>query len=265
MAKDVIFLITRPLPEGGKDTFLLTQKGLPARKMPLQDVTLSPYAAGDPQAFSPYAAVLFTSARAFLSLTSAQKKALKTKEIFGVGTASAQQILQSGIDHVAEIAPTAKDLVSLLKQKKFSDPLLYLRGQEVRMDLKDILRPHGIIIDEKITYALTPRPQNLEELKKWIASSEKVVVLLQSISAARCFQEASTGLPLGDIHALCQSPAIACALTEKRFASVSCASEPTGLSLRRRAEEFFRRGHCDDTSTQEKRDRREGGNNHGFQ
>ena len=225
--------ITRPLPEGLKSVAWLMQQGVTAYATPLQKVILCPLLVS----LIPYHGVLFTSPRAFLSLSANQRDLLKTKPLYGVGYKTVQNLSDQGFKVVLQ-TQTVAALIAQIEALKRHKPLLYLRGAVIRTNLKKKLHA----LDEAITYKLQNITSNIGIFKQYLIQKKEIIVLFQSVSAAERFLSLVPAENMNYVHALCQSLYIQKCLANQKFLSISCASEPTEVSLLKRTVHFFEKG-----------------------
>ncbi|WP_031934245.1 uroporphyrinogen-III synthase [Candidatus Hepatobacter penaei] len=108
------------------------------------------------------------------------------KKLFVVGDASADLARKLGF-HTITISPNgqASGLVSLLKKQHHTlpQPLLYVRGQEIKQDITSQLRDVHIYVKEYIGYAIHPIPAQKACLNQTLRNPFwGICVLSQSIA-----------------------------------------------------------------------------------
>lgn len=146
-----LVLLTRPLPQSRDFAALVPRDLCDFVMAPLLDVqTVTPdwsALSGQPDA------VIVTSARAFAAFEGADD--LKTRPLYAVGPRTAEEARARGFHTVIGPFETVGDLCAgvMARVPRFSR-LLYVRGEDIRMDLRAVLS--GYPIDEVIAYKALP-------------------------------------------------------------------------------------------------------------
>ena len=235
-------IITRPYAAGLRDVATLQTHGITAQAVPLHRIRLHPLALSISQ-LTAYEGVIFTSPRGLMSLSEGQRAVLRHKVLYGVGVATAKVLENEGFT-IGTVAPTVQHLIAHFRSHPPRQPLLYLRGQEVQTPLVGAIDTgvgQGTCqIDEQVTYELEPLSNVVELLTALITTAPKSVVLLQSVAAARYFSALLPPSLRCRVHCLCQSQRIRAICENKGFDSLSCAQQPTGLSLLQKTRDFFK-------------------------
>lgn len=177
-------LLTRAENETTETLQLLEKSGFEGIPCPLFRVILHPLVTSAPN----YQALLLTSRNGIRAI--AGHSPLDARLIV-VGEKTADAAIAAGFEKVTWAKGTAFSLVEKVIQTCRPDqgPLLYIRGDHIRHDLKKILEGKGFVVEEQILYRLEelnhlPKPciQNLKEKKLWGA-------LFFSQNAARIFRK----------------------------------------------------------------------------
>ena len=113
--------------------------------------------------------------------------------VYCVGTVTAQHALHAGFKNVHVAGGTAVHLQQLIQDKAIPQsisaevPLFYPRGQDIRLNLKDELAAHGIVVEECIVYEAKPVVALSAHLLDTIRKGAVKAVVLYSKRTAETF------------------------------------------------------------------------------
>jgi uroporphyrinogen-III synthase/uncharacterized protein YoxC len=158
-------------------------------------------------------AVVATSVRALQMLVERSDELLELP-LYIVGQAGADAARDLGFLKIPGIARDADDLISMLRTwvESSDGKLLYVRGDDVAVDLAAELRPGGYDVRELVTYRSGPVVGLPENIKEIITSQQVAGVLLFSRASTQQFTKLLEIAGLTDavrsIPVLCLSPAV---------------------------------------------------------
>lgn len=231
-ATDKILLIIRPALRAGDDAAFFEERGVSAHIAPVlayEDVTFEM-----PQT-DQIDVLIITSAQAVNRVQGEEK--LKDKPLYCVGAQSAQAAKDAGFKRVRHANGTAKEMLTLVQgQAKLGARILYLRGEDISVDLEPPLKQVGFKCESRVVYRAAPRDIFDEKLRTLIEGRAIAAVSFYSQRSARIFAEGikAYGLEgaLGVTKALCISrPVIEC-VRVLRWADVLLAERPDGDAMR---------------------------------
>ncbi|MEX0280019.1 MAG: uroporphyrinogen-III synthase [Arenibacterium sp.] len=169
--------------------------------------------------------VIFTSANAVQA--AATLKVDPVCPAYCVGAVTTHSAEQSGWP-ATQCGETAQELLSALKSQSPDTPLLHLSGRNIRIDLSEELSNLGI---ETRNCAIYDQPiQALSDAAKArLASAQTVIAPVFSPRTAGEFvKQVSTS---ERIHVIAMSSVVAEALSERNWASLTVAENPTAESM----------------------------------
>jgi uroporphyrinogen-III synthase len=237
-------LITRPKEDAEETVSLLQQSGFQSLLCPLlQYEKLPPPTPFSPACLETLQAVLATSQYAIHTIP--HKAHLLSKPLYTVGTRSAQVAYAYGFQHIRNAQGTAQDLCNLIEQTCSPEkgPLLYARGEAIRLDLPFLLSQKGFRVLHQVLYRMTHLLKFPLPIQKAFRNQEIQGVLLlspqTSVCFSQCIQQASLGKNLKMVYLFCLSEAVAASLTLFQDAIVRIAPRPTLASLMEICDETF--------------------------
>lgn len=147
--------------------------------------------------------------------------------LYVVGSRIARAAQEAGFTTVKAVFPTVEDLVKGLKGAQPSHPLTYLRGADVRHDIKAAL---PFQIHEMIVYKAKPAEQLSLMLLNALDRREVVAALFYSTRGAQNFvdliRQYDRSLRLKETKALCLADSMVKSLSVLPFSSVQVAPAP---------------------------------------
>ena len=173
MIADFSVLLTRPEPVSHKTAALFEASGIEVLKEPLMGIVPVPCSG---LLLKPYQAILATSSiaiRAFACLSSDRDIPL-----WCVGEISKQTALELGFKNIyipAGREENARGLIELIKETADPNlgPLLYIRGDHIQTDLKEILNTFGYIIDSIVLYKTESRESFSDRARQFLLTIEE--------------------------------------------------------------------------------------------
>ena len=169
--------------------------------------------------------VIFSSANAVQAAAT-----LKVDPIcpaYCVGAVTTHNAEQSGWPAI-QCGETAKELLAKLKNKPPNTPLLHLSGRNLRVDLSKELSSSGIETRNCTIYD-QPIQALSDAAKARLASAQTVIA---PVFSPRTAGEFVKQVPTSErIHVIAMSSAVAEALRERNWASLTVAENPTAESM----------------------------------
>jgi len=221
-------LVTRPQPDADQTAELLRARGHDAIVCPLMEIV--PSSAPENLNAQEFQAILITSAngvRAFAQATPA-----RDMRMFTVGAASAEAARKEGFTHVESAEGDVGTLAALVGQSldPVAGKLLHVAGSVTAGDLSGILGSYGFEIEKMTLYQAKTADILPVIAKNSLQRQEFDAVVLFSPRTARIFTDlvGQAGLAeyLGNITALCLSPAVAGGLNSEDFLDVRVSYTP---------------------------------------
>lgn len=223
-------LVTRPLSDAGAFAGRLQEFGWEPVRAPMSEIVAEkplPPLSEMPQA------VLLTSANASLGLTNLDPE----MPIYTVGDATAEKVRALGFRHVHSADGTAHDLIALVDRSLDREvgTLVWLSGEDVRVDLQKSLSEAGFSIERCVVYRT--------ELAKSLPADCVERLRYQRIGAATFFspraaqhfasliRESEMEHAVRGLVAYCMSEAIAEAAKDLHWKRVESAATPDMESL----------------------------------
>ncbi len=192
------------------------------------------------QALSPNPSGLMVTSRYALN-TELMQRLDKKMPIYAVGDKTAKAIIALGFDNVYSGAGGLKGLIALIKtaHKALSQtPLLYLRGEDIRMHAHTALAEAGINVQTLVTYKAkkvqTISIAAFNQIQERLSSGHEMYVLLFSRRTAENWNSQVDCKIAPDhvkqIHYVCLSDAVAQAI-DADDARIHTAIDPTQAAL----------------------------------
>ncbi len=220
-------LITRPREDGEAIAALLREGGHQPLPAP---VLATRWFDGPALDLSGIAAILATSANGVRALV--RRTARRDVPIFAVGPQTTAEAQNAGFARIENADGDARALANAVPRwlKPQAGRLLHVCGEQNEGALAETLTTMGYEVRREILYVVEPLALPSEAITALRAKAVDVALFF-SPRSARIFVEQAEDLPLGDVTALCISPATAKALPEGRFAAVRVASRPNQDAL----------------------------------
>ncbi|MBS0236411.1 MAG: uroporphyrinogen-III synthase [Proteobacteria bacterium] len=202
-------LLTRAIEQTGESTQKLLELGWSAISLPLHHIVcLSPL-----HIDTRYKGLIITSQNAIPAMK--HLSIGHTPSCYVVGSKSATALSQAGL-RVNIVTPTAHQLLNEMLNAATTDnlhePLLYLRGEEVKVDLRTALLKAGVEVEELPVYKTLARDalptevmaqvevalfysrKNSELFVKLVQQNPQTTLLIRSIVAIAISQDAAAAL-----------------------------------------------------------------------
>lgn len=178
-----------------------------------------------------YAGLILTSRHA----VTAMHESWRNVPAYVVGEATADAWHTSTGEKPMIVAANASELAGKLRLRAFQKPLLYARGKDIRLDIRETLSADAIDVEEIIVYEAQAVPCLAHDAEAALSRNDSCGVLLYSPRSAGLWLERVAQAKL--LHALtrctafCLSAAVAGALEEKRWGKIVIADAPTQAAL----------------------------------
>lgn len=186
---------------------------------PVESANFSPPQAGMP--------LIFTSANAVRFFASLYEG--RDHEVFTVGDNTADVAKGVGFTKIQSASGTADDLVELCLQTGLKQ-FLYVRGEQISRDLKEILAPKGVKLDEIIVYQAKIAENLSVNLLKMLDKHEIKAVMVFSARGAKAFsdliEQYGRTLRMKELSALCIGQGVVDSLSVLPFKEVVVAPQP---------------------------------------
>ena len=231
-ATDKVLLIIRPALRAEEDARFVEERGVSAHIAPV--LAYEDVAFDMPQA-DQVDVLIITSAQAVNRVRAIDE--FKDKPLYCVGAQSAQAAKDAGFKRVRHANGTAKEMLALVQgQAKLGARILYLRGEDISVDLEPPLKKAGFSCESRIVYRAAPRDIFDDKLRTLIEARAIAAVSFYSQRSARIFAEGvkAYGLEgaLGVTKALCISRPVVECVRVLRWADVLLAERPDGDAMR---------------------------------
>lgn len=135
-------------------------------------------------------ALLFTSGNGVAAFADACER--RDLPALCVGDRTADLARARGFADVRSAAGSATDLAAIALQSGFTR-FVYVRGQQVSVDLAQVLRSHGLFVDECIAYAMVAMDQPPTPVAKAFDSGHVTLVTVWSAGVATVLERAIAG------------------------------------------------------------------------
>lgn len=229
---DKVLLIIRPELRAGEDAAFFGERGINAHIAPVlayEDVAFEMPKADQVDV------LMITSAQAMARIQGADT--LKNKPLYCVGAQSAKAAKDAGFTRVRHANGTAKEMLDMVKaQVKPRARILYLRGEDVSVDLSQSLGSAGFSCESRIVYRAAPRDIFDEKLRTLIQGHTIAAVSFYSQRSARIFAEGVKAYGLEGAlcvtKALCISRPVVECVRVLPWADVLLAERPDGDAMR---------------------------------
>lgn len=117
------------------------------------------------QVFLQTATVVFTSRNAVEAVALYQEDNLPAWKIYCLGTTTHQLVGKYfGQDKIAGTAKDAASLAELIAEDRFTDEVIFFCGDQRRDELPEILRHHGIELNEIVVYQTIAVPNKIDKI-----------------------------------------------------------------------------------------------------
>jgi uroporphyrinogen-III synthase len=230
----VRLLVTRPQEDGERTAQVLRARG--------HSVTLAPLLRIEPLAADfgpgPFAAVLTTSANAARAVAGhAQFAELLSVPLYTVGRHSAEAARTVGFGAVHSAEGDADDLIRIVARELTgaAQTLLYLAGEDRRVDLAEALAQHGLTVRTAIVYRAAAAERLPREAEQAIAAAELDGVLHYSRRSADIFLRCADATGLRErvlmIPHFCLSTQVAAPLADAGAVAIRVALQPDEEAL----------------------------------
>lgn len=163
-------LLTRPEPAATQTSKLFMAAGIKVVKEPLMEIS---FLDAPSLSLDSYQAILTTSSMAIRAL--ARISTNKNIPLWCVGEASKQAAQELGFENI--LTPerhkeNAQGLIARIKENLHFDkgPLLYIRGDHIQTDLKEILNIFGYRIDSMILYNSVSKNVFSDQVKDFLST-----------------------------------------------------------------------------------------------
>ncbi len=222
-------IILREGKHGQDYSKFLARVGCRAIHRPIQITEIIPLPRG--VVFTDFKRAIFTSVRAWESIPDHVQQSLLEKEIWCVGKRFCQDLKEQGGRNIRGPFPTAGKLFEALEKEKEASTV-YFRGEAIRPKVERLVSGQQQSITSFICYRLSPNMEKVQRLEKELSSTRECFIVFQSIGT---WQALKSGLKnrsvLSRHHAICQSQDIETLLLLGPWKTVSCAREPSQVSL----------------------------------
>lgn len=233
-------LITRPIEQAYNTAEKVRELGHIPVISPLLEMKFVPLTL---PALPPEAFVLLTSQNAAHALASVPHD----QHILCVGDKTAQAVKEKGFTNVVSVNGTSDDMVShlLTYVNPQTTPFVYLRGRDIKQDIKTILEHQGFKGEEHIVYKADEILSFTHEARMLFEQGKISFCLFFSSHTASVFARVieKEGLTssLETVHALCMRSETEEELFDLPWKSLSSAPHPSGASFWTFAEHSFSR------------------------
>lgn len=221
-------LVTRPAAEARSLADELSRRGIEAVVAPVLDIVPTGARVDGAGRFQ---AVLVTSGNGADALATAMAE--RTLPVLAVGAATAGRLREHGFAAVTAAEGTGLALVELILNnlRPGDRPLLWISGDEVRVDLAEELGGHGFEVERVIGYRATAAEALPEAAARALAEGSVEGVLFFSPRSAERFAslvgQAALARRTTGMTAYCLSPAVAEAARTLPWAAIRTATRPT--------------------------------------
>ncbi|MGH1404837.1 MAG: uroporphyrinogen-III synthase [Alphaproteobacteria bacterium] len=204
-------IITRPIEQGKifVDT-LNTRLGMKAEDFILCPVMTIIHDMANIPSSDSYDALILTSVHAVHSVRDNHE--VLSKPCYVVGQACGDAFEKAGGTNIVSITSTVHDLVKVI-EKSHNQSFLYIRGRDISLDIKEVLKPLGKNVDEAISYNAQENDQMSSDVVTEILKHRIGAVTLFSKRTAHLFytyiKQAELTSHLEGANILCLSNAIA--------------------------------------------------------
>lgn len=170
LAFDFSVLLTRPEPVATQTAELFSAAGIKVIKEPLMEISMLK---APSLSLDTYQAIITTSAMAIRALS--KICANRNMPLWCVGEASQQIAQDLGFKEIYTpqgYAENAQGLIESIKENVHLDkgPLLYIRGNCIQTDLKEILNGFGYKIDSMILYNSNPKDAFSDQARDFLSA-----------------------------------------------------------------------------------------------
>lgn len=233
-------LITRPIEQAYKTAEKVRELGHVPVISPLLELSFLPVALSP---LSEETVVLLTSQNAAHALTSLPLD----QHVLCVGDKTAHAVKQKGFTNVVSVDGTSDDMVSHLLSYANPEvtPFVYLRGRDVKQDIKKILEHQGFRGEEHIVYQADEILELTHEARLLFEQENLPFCLFFSSHTASVFvktiEKEGIASSLEFSHALCFKSDIEEELFDLPWKSISSALQPTAAAFWTFAEHTFSR------------------------
>jgi len=176
-------LITRPEPQATILSNYLIKYGYKSIIHPMLEIEQADF---NLKSLAKYEALIFTSTNAVRAFVSCNDT--RDVDVYCVGQRTQSIVQEHGFENVHSCFETVSDLIEVFKSKQLSKSLLYVRGDQITVDIKAELT--DIQIDEIIAYYSHKKTKLNDETANSLMGGEISDVLFYSQRTVASFYEA---------------------------------------------------------------------------
>ncbi len=223
------FLLTRPAAQSDRFAAMLQSRfgAVTVIDSPL----IAPVYLTPPLPAGPFSALIFTSEAGVEGYRRRSAEgALAVQNAFCVGDRTALAAREAGLTAVSAGGDAAA-LMALIADQAKPGQLLYLHGQDVRVDLAEVLRSAGIETVSAVVYRQDAQPLT-PEARQALHQPDPLIVPLFSPRTARLFAQALGADPVfAPLDIVAMSPAVAAELDGLHARSLHIAHHPDAVAM----------------------------------